>query len=432
MANQQKARFETLADWLHWQEQLHPNAIDMGLDRVQRVLERMRLRPPPFRIVTVGGTNGKGSCVAMLEAMLRAQGYRTGAYTSPHLLQYNERVVVNGVEATDQEFCDAFARVDAARDDISLTYFEFGTLAALDIFRAHAIDIAVLEVGMGGRLDAVNAVDPEGALVASVGLDHQEWLGNDRDSIGYEKAGIYRADRPAICGDRNPPPRLIETARQIGAKLRVLGRDHDWVVSGSGWSWRSEGLCLENLPAPQLPGRIQFDNASSVIALLSALPSLGMGREAIEAGLTHASVPARFQRMAGNVELIFDVAHNPDAAAVLAANLAAYQAGGNTFAVLGMFRDKAAEEVALQLAPQFDRWFTGGLAGARGQTATALAARIHSVLPDARVDEHDSVVEAYHAACAQAKTGDRIVVCGSFQTVAAVLQQIGSKRATIN
>jgi dihydrofolate synthase/folylpolyglutamate synthase len=432
MANLQTARFETLADWLRWQEQLHPNAIDLGLDRVQRVLERMQLRRPPFRVVTVGGTNGKGSCVAMLEAMLRAQGYRTGAYTSPHLLRYNERVVVNGVEATDPEFCDAFARIDAARGDISLTYFEFGTLAALDIFRRHSVDIAVLEVGMGGRLDAVNAVEPEGSLVASVGLDHQEWLGNDRDSIGYEKAGIYRAERPAICGDRIPPPRLIETASQIGADLRVLGRDFDWAVTESGWNWHGGGMRLENLPAPHLSGRIQFDNASSVIALLSAIPSLDVGREAIAAGLRHANVPARFQRMPGDVERIFDVAHNPDAAAVLAANLAAYPADGKTFAVLGMYRDKAAEDVALRLAPQIDRWFTGGLIGARGQTAAELAARIHSVLPDAGVDEYDSVVEAYDAACARARIGDRIVVCGSFQTVAAVLQQIGSKRANIN
>lgn len=424
MQNRQTARFETLADWLRWQEQLHPNAIDLGLDRVKRVLQRMQLQGPPFRVVTVGGTNGKGSCVAMLDAMLRAQGYRTGAYTSPHLLRYNERVVVNGVEATDREFCDAFARVDSARGDISLTYFEFGTLAALDIFRAQAIDIAVLEVGMGGRLDAVNAVEPEGSLVASVGLDHQEWLGNDRDSIGYEKAGIYRAARPAICGDRNPPPRLIEAATRIGADLRVLGRDFDWAAAESGWDWQGNGLRLEDLPAPHLPGRIQFDNASSVIALLSALPSLGVSREAIEAGLRLANVPARFQRMAGEVERIFDVAHNPDAAAVLAANLAAYPAGGKTFAVLGMFRDKAAEDVVLRLAPQIDRWFTAGLAGARGQTAAALAARIHSVLPDAGVDEYAGVVEAYQAACGRARSGDRIVVCGSFQTVAAVMQHV--------
>ncbi|MGH8373115.1 MAG: bifunctional tetrahydrofolate synthase/dihydrofolate synthase [Gammaproteobacteria bacterium] len=432
MKTKTEPRFATLPDWLRWQERLHPNAIDMGLERVQRVLERLQLAQPPFRVLTVGGTNGKGSCVVFLEAILRAQGYKVGAYTSPHLLRYNERVRVDGMEAEDQEFCDAFQRIDAARGDISLTYFEFGTLAAFDIFRNHEVDIAVLEVGMGGRLDAVNAVEPDGALVASVGLDHQEWLGNDRDSIGYEKAGIYRRGRPAICGDRNPPARLIETAAQRGADLQVLGQEFDWADATSGWRWHGGMTVLDDLPEPSLPGRIQLNNASSVIALLQALPEMGVGSEAIRAGLISASLPARFQRVPGTVEMIFDVAHNPDAARVLAENLAAVSVNGRTLAVFGMFRDKAAETVASVLAPYVDEWFIGGLEGSRGQTAAALAARVRTAVPGTIISEHTDVVAACDAAWARARAGDRILVCGSFQTVSAGLQHEQTKRANIN
>ncbi|HEX6550749.1 MAG TPA: bifunctional tetrahydrofolate synthase/dihydrofolate synthase, partial [Gammaproteobacteria bacterium] len=414
--------FTNLPDWLRWQEQLHPNAIDMGLERVQRVLERMQLMRPPFRVLTVGGTNGKGSCVAMLEAILRARGYKVGAYTSPHLLRYNERVRVAGREAGDREFCESFDLINSARGDISLTYFEFGTLAALDIFRRHAIDIAVLEVGMGGRLDAVNAIEPDGALVASVGLDHQEWLGPDRDSIGYEKAGIYRSGRPAICGDRDPPPRLIETAHQLNAKLQVLGRDFDWFASGAGWGWHGGNIECTDLPLPALPGRVQFDNASSVIALLQVLPDLDVGEAAIRSGLVNVTMHGRFERIPGSVELVFDVAHNPDAATVLAANLAANPVTGRTFGVLGMFRDKAVEEVALRLAPEIDAWFVGTLDGPRGQTAAELATRMRKTAPAVVVSEHPGVTAAWEAACARATAGDRVVVCGSFQTVAAVLR----------
>ncbi|HEX5340433.1 MAG TPA: bifunctional tetrahydrofolate synthase/dihydrofolate synthase [Gammaproteobacteria bacterium] len=428
---QSEPRFTTLADWLRWQEQLHPNAIDMGLERVQRVLAAMQLMQPGFRVLTVGGTNGKGSCVAFLEAILRAQGYRVGAYTSPHLLCYNERVRVDGKDATDAEFCDAFARIDAARADTSLTYFEFATLAALDIFNRHGIDIAVLEVGMGGRLDAVNVLEPEGALVASVGLDHQEWLGNDRDSIGFEKAGIYRSARPAICGDRDPPARLLAAARQRGADLRVLGRDFDWHETGATWKWHMGDDALGDLPQPALPGRIQYDNAAGAITLLRMLPQIEVGAGAIRAGLENAQTMARFQRVPGSVETVFDVAHNPDAARVLAANLVAAPVTGRTFAVIGMFRDKAVEAVTAALASQIYAWFAGGLEGPRGQSAAALVARIRAAALAVAASEYANVTDAYQAACAQARSGDRIVVCGSFQTVAAVLRHTQAKPANI-
>lgn len=416
-------RFKTLDDWLRWQEHLHPNPIDLGLDRVRKVLHAMHLEPPPFKVLTVGGTNGKGSCVAFLDAMLRAQGYKVGVYTSPHLLRYNERICVNDVEATDVELCDAFERVDAARGDVSLTYFEFGTLAALDIFRRHQIAVAVLEVGMGGRLDAVNVLDPLGALVVSVGLDHMEWLGSDRDSIGYEKAGIYRRDRPAICGDRDPPVRLLQTAQQLGAELQVLGRDFDWRTTNSGWNWQRGASRIEDLPPPALLGRTQYDNAASVIALLQAVRAdFEVSDSAIHEGLRKTKLRARFERVPGAVEMIFDVAHNQDAARALATNLAATRGQGRTLAVVGMFRDKAAEAVAQALGGSFDLWFAGGLDGPRGQSAAELVSRLRSALPQARLHEHASVADAWQAACRAAQRGDRIVVFGSFQTVGAILR----------
>jgi dihydrofolate synthase / folylpolyglutamate synthase len=416
-------RFLTLEAWLDWQEHLHPNAIDLGLDRVSQVLQRMQMAKPPFRALTVGGTNGKGSCVAFLDAILRAAGYRVGAYSSPHLLRYNERIRIDGVEATDAELCAAFENVDKARGGISLTYFEFGTLAAFDIFSRHKIEVAVLEVGMGGRLDAVNAIDPEGALVASIGLDHQEWLGDDRESIGYEKAGIYRGKLPAICGDRDPPARLLETARHLGADLQVLGKDFDWRSSGSGWHWQGRCSDMNNLPLPALAGHIQLDNAASCVALLRAVAdSLPVNHNAICAGLSSARLRARFEQLAVDVPCILDVAHNQDAARVLAENLSVNPATGRTLAVVGMFRDKCVEDVAKALDPEIDAWFAGGLGGARGQSAAALSRRIRTAIPNVMPTECETVVDAFHAARSAYTTGDRIVVFGSFQTVSAILR----------
>jgi len=417
-------RFKTLAEWLSWQEQLYPDLIDLGLHRVQALLKALALEKPVYPVLTVGGTNGKGSCVSFAESMLRAAGHKVGAYVSPHLLRYNERVRVDGVDVSDSEFCESFQRIDDARGDLRVTYFEFGTLAAIDILTRRGVTAAVLEVGLGGRLDAVNALDADVALVSSIGLDHQDWLGPDRERIGREKAGIFRAGRPAICGDRQTPASLVDHAQAIGARLQLIGKDFERSIQGDTWSWRGPGGEIAGLPAPALPGHIQYDNAASVIAALQSSERLRVPETAIRKGLRQARIPARFQRVAGPVETIFDVGHNPDAARVLAENLQALPVPGQSFAVLGMFKDKAAEEVARALAGRFHRWYLGGLEGPRGQSASVLGERVHSALPDAELAEFPTVTAAYAAAQSAAHPGDRIVVFGSFQTVAAILKDI--------
>ena len=417
-------RFKTLAEWLSWQEQLYPDVIDLGLHRVQALLQALGLDKPAYPILTIGGTNGKGSSVSFAESMLRAAGHKVGAYVSPHLLRYNERVRVDGQDVSDQEFCESFQRIDAARGELRVTYFEFGTLAAIDILTRRGVTAAVLEVGLGGRLDAVNALDADVALVSSIGLDHQDWLGPDRESIGREKAGIFRTRHPAVCGDRQPPASLLEHAQVTGARLQLIGRDFERELHGDTWTWRGTVGELPGLPTPALPGQIQYDNAASVIAALQSSERLRVPEAAIHEGLKQARIPARFQRVAGPVETVFDVGHNPDAARVLAENLRAFPVQGRSFAVLGMFKDKAAEEVARALVGRFDRWYLGSLEGPRGQSAAALGTRVRSILPDAELAEFPSVDAAYAAAASASRAGDRIVVVGSFQTVSAILKDI--------
>ena len=414
-------RFETLDDWLRWQETLHPQAIELGLERVRTVLRRLQPEAPPFAVITVGGTNGKGSCVAFLDAILRAAGYRVGAYTSPHLLRYPERIRVNGIEADDAALCQTFARIDAARDDISLTYFEFGTLAALEWFREAGVEVAVLEVGLGGRLDAVNIVDADAALVASIGLDHTDWLGPDRDSIGYEKAGIYRPNRPAVCADPDPPPRLLEHARAIGARLLRVGHDYDFSRRGATWRWWQAEHRLDDLPPPALAGEHQLGNAAAALMTLTSLRDrLPVDADAIRAGLLRVRLPGRFQLIPGPVEWILDVAHNPAAAAVLAGNLRKRACAGRTRVIIGLLADKDAGGVIQALAGVVDQWHPVTLAGSRGRAGADLAARLHSAGIQA-VTPHDDIASACRAALAAAEAGDRIVVLGSFHAVAPVL-----------
>lgn len=414
-------RFTTLDDWLRWQETLHPRAIELGLERVRTVLRRLRPEAPPFAVITVGGTNGKGSCTAFLDAILRAAGYRVGAYTSPHLLRYNERIWVNGVEVDDEALCQTFARIDAARGDLSLTYFEFGTLAALERFWEAEVEVAVLEVGLGGRLDAVNVVDADAALVTSIALDHTDWLGPDRDSIGYEKAGIYRPGRPAICADPDPPRRLMEYAEKIGARLLRVGRDYHFARTGLTWRWESETSRFDGLPSPALAGEHQLGNAAAALMTLTSLrDQLPVNVAALHAGLARARLPGRFQIIPGPVEWILDVAHNPAAAAVLADHLRGRACAGRTRAIIGLLADKDADGVIRALADSVDEWHPVTLTGARGRTGADLAARLHSAGIQA-VDPHDDLANACQAVLGAANAGDRIVVLGSFHAVAPVL-----------
>lgn len=413
-------RFATLNDWLSWQETLHPRAIELGLERVREVLQRLHPEPAPQVFITVGGTNGKGSCVAFLDAILRAAGYTVGAYTSPHLLRYNERIRINGAAVDDATLCQTFARIDAARADISLTYFEFGTLAALELFRQANVAVALLEVGLGGRLDAVNCVDADAALVTSIDLDHTEWLGPDRDPIGYEKAGIYRPGRPAICADPHPPAGLLDQARKMGTHLQLVGRDYAFARTDQGWRWWNNTLQFDDLPLPTLVGDHQLGNAAAALAtLISLADRLPVNAAAIRTGLAMARIPGRFEIFPGTVEWILDVAHNPHAARALAANLRERPCTGQTLAIVGLLADKDAEGVIAALTEVVDGWYTVTLDGPRGRTATELAIVLQAVgiqaatCPDA--------LAACRSAKRAAKPGDRIVVFGSFHTVAPVL-----------
>jgi dihydrofolate synthase/folylpolyglutamate synthase len=416
-------RFTSLADWLTWQETLHPSEIELGLERVAAVLRRLHPEPPPFAVITIGGTNGKGSTVAMLEAILRAGGYRVGAYTSPHLLRYNERIRVDGAEVEDAALCDSFERIDQARSDISLTYFEFGTLAAIDIFQRRGIDVAILEVGMGGRLDAVNVLAADVALVTTVDVDHAQWLGETREEIAFEKAGIYRGGRPAIYGGADVPGSLRAHAAAIGARLYCYGRDFGGEAEGEGWRWWHDARQRHTLPLPALRGRSQLQNAAGVLMALELLAErLPLGQAPIRAGLLTAALPGRFQVLPGEVSLILDVAHNPQAAAELAANLAALPCAGRTLAVLGMLADKDMAGTIGQVSGAVDHWYPGGLAVARGATAAQLGDALAAAgVAAGRITPHATVGAALAAARRAARPGDRIVVFGSFHTVAEAL-----------
>lgn len=425
--SERSPRFRRLADWLAWQETLHPNAIDLGLERLQRTLERLGWRRPDCPVITVAGTNGKGSCVALTARILAEAGYRVGTFTSPHLLRYNERITVDGKEVSDEALMAAFERIDAARGDDTLTFFEFNAAAALLVFADARPDAAVLEVGMGGRLDAVNVVDADVALVTSIDLDHCDWLGRDRETIGREKAGIFRAGRSAIFGAREMPASIREHAHTIGADLQQLGRDFDWLPLGERWSWRGRNSEQRDLPAPALHGEIQYDNASAVLAALEALESrLRVPRSAIERGLLTVTLPGRFQIVRRSrprpTEWILDVAHNPAAARTLAAQLAAKanKARGRTLAVCGVLGDKDVEGIVNELRRSFDAWVIVGLQGGRALAPDVLAERVRAI--GAKVESVAAdVVAGCRAAEALAQAGDRIVVFGSFLTVGPAL-----------
>lgn len=376
----------------------------------------------------VGGTNGKGSTCAYLEAILGAAGYKTGVYTSPHLLRYNERVRIAGVEASDAELVRAFERVDVARGATSLTYFEFGTLGAMLQFIDAGVDVAVLEVGLGGRLDAVNVFDADAAVVTSVDLDHTEYLGDTREKVGFEKAGIYRAGRPAICADPAPPASLLEHARHIGADLRCVGREFAAERENGHWTYHGSDLDWRALPLPAMAGDFQLRNASGALAALEALRArLPADEAAIRSGLM-ARLPGRFQCIGRAPEIIVDVAHNAEAARALAASLRAQPVAGRTLAVVGMLADKDAAAVFAALADEIDAWWTCTPDSPRARDAAALAGILRDHAGGAPISVRPDVNAALAEARGAAREDDRILVFGSFYTVAAVLDHAATQQ----
>jgi dihydrofolate synthase/folylpolyglutamate synthase len=412
----------TLAQWLEYIGRQHPDAIALGLDRVREVLGRLGTRVT-CPVITVAGTNGKGSVCAMLEAILSASGRRVGVYTSPHLLRYHERVRLDGREATDSELVEAFAAVDAARGDVPLTYFEFGTLAALRIFSRAGPDALVLEVGLGGRLDAVNVLDADCAVITGIDVDHTEYLGDTREQIAREKAGIVRRGRPAILADPFPPDSVLEVAAETGATLLRIGRDFGYRTHPGQWDFRGPRGARSALAYPALRGARQVRNAAAAIAALDALyPRIAVSMQDVRRGLAQAVVPGRFQVLPGRPQVILDVAHNPEAARALAENLSATGFAADTYAVFGMLRDKDIAGVARAVAPRISAWHVGALGGERGAGAEQVARCLEDAGITSPVARHESVAAAFAAARSRAAENDKIVVFGSFLTVADVMQ----------
>jgi dihydrofolate synthase/folylpolyglutamate synthase len=417
----------TLDDWLAHIERLHHRPIDMTLERVQTVAARLGIRFD-CPVIVVAGTNGKGSTCAMLDSMLRAAGYRVGLYTSPHLVRFNERVKIDGREAEDAALVAQLQAVEAARGDISLTYFEFTTLAILRLLMQARLDAVVLEIGLGGRLDAVNIVDADVAIVTSIDLDHMDYLGPTRERIGFEKAHVFRAGRPAICADPQPPQSLIDVAAGLGADLWRFGRDFNYAGMDYGkglqqWSYGGRQQRRASLPYPALRGANQLLNASGALAALEAIGErLPVSQQAVRTGLLTVEIPGRFQVLPGRPTVVLDVAHNPHAAAVLAQNLDSQGFFPETHAVFGMLADKDVAGVVAKLKGRIDHWHVGSTPGARGLSAAQTA----QVLRDAGVASvrtHESIAAAYAHALGAVEPDARIVVFGSFTTVAAVIRQ---------
>ncbi len=421
-------RFNSLPQWLAWQEKLHFTEIDPGLTRIGAVWQRLSANKSlPFKVVTVAGTNGKGSSVALLTAILRAAGYKTGSYTSPHLLRYNERIGINGEPASDMQICNAFAQIDAARNDISLTYFEFATLAAAIIFSEQSIDIAILEVGMGGRLDAVNLFDADLAMITPIDLDHMQWLGDSREKIGVEKAGILRAGRPLICTESEPPQSVLTAAQSLQVPAFIADRDFHYQATSNHWQWQSAAQNYIDLPMPALHGSYQLQNCAAVLMAAQLLAKQGMFNiyeSAIRAGLQNVQLNGRFQILAGQVQRIFDVTHNQQGAENLAKVLNETSCQGQTLAVVAMLRDKDSAAVFKALAGSVDHWVLGGLEGDRGQSSEMLGSSLQNAVPDATFSTRETVEQAYHMAMQNAQPGDRLLIFGSFHTVEAVMRQI--------
>ncbi|MDN0111651.1 bifunctional tetrahydrofolate synthase/dihydrofolate synthase [Yersinia mollaretii] len=399
-----------LAAWLDYLERLHSQPIELGLERVKQVAEHLDLLKPAPKVFTVAGTNGKGTTCCTLESILLAAGLRVGVYSSPHLLRYTERVRIQGQELSEAEHSHSFAQIEAGREDISLTYFEFGTLSALQLFKQAKLDVVILEVGLGGRLDATNIVDSDVAAITSIAIDHTDWLGFDRESIGREKAGVFRAGKPAVVGEPDMPLSIADVAAKLGAQL--YQRDKAWQFSQQeqSWCWQCDDRQWADLPLPNVP----LANAATALAVLhySKLP---LSEAAIHQGLQAARLPGRFQRVSEQPLLILDVAHNPHAARYLTDRLAQLPKQGKVRAVVGMLSDKDIAGTLACLAEQVDEWYCAPLEGPRGATAAQLAEHL------SLSRQFGDVETAWRQAMQDAEPQDVVIVCGSFHTVAHVM-----------
>lgn len=411
----------SLAGWLQYIEALHPKSIVLDLDRVSEVKNRLDI-DPDFPLIIVGGTNGKGSTCAMLESIYHQAGYRVACYSSPHLLRYNERVRISAKEVSDDMLETAFAAVEAARQQTPLTYFEFGTLAAIWCFIQQKVELGILEVGLGGRLDAVNMFEPDCTIVTTVDIDHIDFLGNSRESIGFEKAGIFRPNIPAICGDQSPPHTLTDRAFAIDADLRVLGRDFSARTYGDGWDFAGTKV-IENLPLPALKGGFQLGNAACALAAIEAMQTLlPINDDDIVSGLNAVSLAGRFQIVRTDPQVILDVTHNPHAAIALAENLHQTKVTGKTIAVFAMLADKDVSGVITALIPEIDTWYLSSVDHVRAASVAQLIDIFNKIDKVKKILSFDTLAEAFKQACLDAGKNDRIVVFGSFFTVAEVMQ----------
>jgi dihydrofolate synthase/folylpolyglutamate synthase len=430
-------RFTTLNDWLAWQETLHPEEIELGLDRIKRVRDNMRMPDFNCAVISVAGTNGKGSSIAMLQAIYLEAGYRVGTYTSPHLYHYNERICINGEPVSNKQLVESFqvvddARADSAGQETSLTYFEFGTLAALEIFSRSKLDVILLEVGLGGRLDAVNIVDNDVALLTSIDLDHQAWLGETREDIASEKAGILRSGKVCVISDPSAPLLIDKQARQLGCRCHRVGQSFEYQVQQGQWRWQCGEKKLAGLPFPALSGEQQLQNAAGVIMVIESLQSnLPVSVQAIRSGLLSTSLPGRFEIKPGDVTMILDVAHNPAAAKELARTIRAYAGDSYVYCVFSILADKDIENVVQPLIPYINHWSIVPVASTRGMPVEEMAEIIRRQLrpgkidlkQEVRVETRPSVREAVDAIRKSASNGDIILVCGSFYIVAEAGQE---------
>jgi dihydrofolate synthase/folylpolyglutamate synthase len=418
-------RFDTLDQWLDWQLDLHPSEIELGLQRVAAVWRRLSPGGLSSPVVTVAGTNGKGSCVAMIDAVYRRAGYRVATYTSPHLVRYNERIKLDGEAVDDRSICEAFEAVDRARDNVTLTYFEFGTLAALYLFAQAAPDLVILEVGLGGRLDAVNIIDADLAVITTIDIDHKDWLGETRDEIGREKAGIMRPQRPVVLADPAMPASLFEEAERFGAEVLAAGVDYTWHETPQGWCWQGPDGVRFELPLPALRGGGQLQNAAAVVMACQRLKGdFDIPESALSKGLTEVRLPGRLHLLPGKPPLLLDVAHNRQSIEGLAEFLDQIAPQGQVQAVLGLLQDKDPAAVADIMGDRVDGWHLTDLAGNRGRRSVELAEALRSAGIVTPIHTHAGVVTAFQSALASAKGNDLVLVFGSFLIVGEVMHHL--------